>query len=67
MKTKIDKKLDWLNLHCENRFSITVSNCGKKFNIRDAWGNFESTNLSKFLLNKKLDNLENLLSNGYFN
>ena len=34
MKT-INKKLDWLNIHCDNRFFITTTECETKFNIRD--------------------------------
>ena len=63
MKT-INKKLDWLNIHCDNRFFITTTECETKFNIRDRKKELESTNLSMFLLNKELDRLEHLLSQG---
>ena len=60
----IDKKLDWLNIHCDNRFFITATECETKFNIRDRKKELESTGLSMFLLNKELDRLEDLLSRG---
>ena len=63
MKT-IDKKLDWLNAHCDNRFFITTTECETKFNIRDRKKELEFTNLSRHLLNKELDALEWELSQG---
>ena len=64
MGNKENKKLDWLNIHCDNRFFITTTECETKFNIRDRKKELESTNLSMFLLNKELDRLEHLLSVG---
>ena len=64
MGNKENKKLDWLNIHCDNRFFITTTECETKFNIRDTKKQFEFVGLSRYMLNKELDNLECLLSNG---
>ena len=64
MKT-LKTKLDWLNLHCNNRFSIIALNSGKNFHLMDKKFQYETFNLTRYKLNKKLDILENLLSNGY--
>ena len=61
---KIEKKLNWLNIHCNHRFFITMTECETKFNIRDKQKELESTNLSKHLLNKELDRLTHLLDFG---
>ena len=64
MGNKENKKLDWLNIHCDNRFFITTTECETKFNIRDRKKELEFTNLSRHLLNKELDALEWELSQG---
>lgn len=59
---KIDKKLEWLNIHCNNRFFITVTEATHNYNIRDKKQELEFTNLNLYMLNKELDNLEWLSS-----
>mgnify|MGYP003139198720 CR=1 FL=1 len=65
----IEGKLNWLNIHCNNMFFISTNEEGNRFNIRvrHGYGNkeLERTNLSRYLLHKELDNLEDLLSKGY--
>ena len=62
----INKKLDWLNIHCDNMFIISTNEEENKFNIRVLHGNknLERTNLTKYMLNKELDLLEHELSMG---
>ena len=63
MKTIIDKKIEWLNLHCKNKFVISINEDNKKFNIR--FNNKKIIkDLSKHLLNKELDEFERKLSFG---
>ena len=59
----IIKKIDWLNLHCKNKFIITINDHNKKFNL--IFNNKKiKQNLSKHLLNKELNILEQKLSMG---
>lgn len=60
----INKKLDWLNINLNNRFFISVNDETNKFNIRDKDKVFDVENLSKYMLNKELDNLEYMLGSG---
>ena len=60
---KEQKKVHWINLHCKNKFFITQNETNKKFNI--LFNNKKiRQNLSKHLLNKELDIIENWLSFG---
>tara|TARA_R100000700_G_C3082667_1_gene87620 strand:+ start:245 stop:475 length:231 start_codon:yes stop_codon:yes gene_type:complete len=62
---KINKILEWLNLHCEGRLVITIVEDTNKFNIRDVkTGELLASNLSKHLLKKELLEQETILSFG---
>ena len=61
---KINKKLEWLNIHCDNRFFITTTEDQKEYNLRDKHKVFDCVNLSKYMLNEELDYLEHMLACG---